>query len=323
MATFRKLPSGKWQAQIARNGIRKSSSFATKREAQDWAARHEYLATSAEPPQTKLTLKDTFDRYAREESPKRRGARWEIVRLKRLSSNKIANKRLADLEPADFAEWRDRRAKEVAPATVRREMALMSSVLTTARREWGLISLNPLSDIRKPASPPPRDRRVSSDEIEKLMAAAGADLTRAQARAVHAFRFAVETAMRAGEIVGLTDKTVDRTTRVATLPRTKNGSVRKVPLSTAALSLLDELPETDGPLFNLNSQQIDALFRKVRDKAQIQDLRFHDSRHEAIIRMAKKVEVLDLARIVGHKDVNMLIKVYYHPSAADLAKLLD
>jgi len=37
MATFRKLPSGKWQAQIARNGIRKSSSFATRREAQDWA----------------------------------------------------------------------------------------------------------------------------------------------------------------------------------------------------------------------------------------------------------------------------------------------
>jgi len=322
MATFRKLPSGKWQAQIARNGIRKSSSFATKREAQDWAARHEYLATSAEPPQTKLTLKDTFDRYAREESPKRRGARWEIVRLKRLSSDMIADKRLADLEPADLADWRDRRAKEVAPATVRREMALMSSVLTTARREWGLISLNPLSDIRKPASPPPRDRRVSSDEIEKLMAAAGADLTRAQARAVHAFRFAVETAMRAGEIVGLTDKTVDRTTRVATLPRTKNGSVRKVPLSTAALSLLDELPKTDGLLFNLNSQQIDALFRKVRDKAQIWDLHFHDSRHEAITRLAKKIDVLSLARMVGHKDIKMLM-VYYNETAEELAQRLD
>ena len=322
MATFRKLPSGKWQAQIARNGIRKSSSFATKREAQDWAGRQEYLATNAESPQTKLTLKDTFDRYAREESPKRRGARWEIVRLKRLSSDMIADKRLADLEPADLADWRDRRAKEVAPATVRREMALMSSVLTTARREWGLISLNPLSDIRKPASPPPRDRRVSSDEIEKLMAAAGADLTRAQARAVHAFRFAVETAMRAGEIVGLTDKTVDRTTRVATLPRTKNGSVRKVPLSTAALSLLDELPKTDGLLFNLNSQQIDALFRKVRDKAQIWDLHFHDSRHEAITRLAKKVDVLSLARMVGHKDIKMLM-VYYNETAEELAQRLD
>ena len=128
--------------------------------------------------------------------------------------------------------------------------------------------------------------------------------------------------MRAGEIVGLTDKTVDRTTRVATLPRTKNGSVRKVPLSTAALKLLDELPETDGPLFNLNSQQIDALFRKVRDKAQIWDLHFHDSRHEAITRLAKKVDVLSLARMVGHKDIKMLM-VYYNETAEELAQRLD
>lgn len=322
MATFRKLPSGKWQAQIARNGIRKSSSFATKREAQDWAARQEYLVTNAELPQTKLTLKDAFDRYAREESPKRRGERWEVVRLERLSSDKIADKRLADLEPADFAEWRDRRAKEVAPATVRREMTLMSSVLTTARREWGLISHNPISDIRKPASPPPRDRRVSTDEIDKLIKAGGTDLTKAQARAVHAFRFAVETAMRAGEIVGLTDKAVDRNTRVATLPRTKNGTARKVPLSTAALGLLDELPETDGPLFDLSSQQIDAMFRKARDKSEIEDLRFHDSRHEAITRLAKKVDVLSLARMVGHKDVKMLM-IYYNETAEELAQRLD
>ena len=129
MATFRKFPSGKWLAQIARNGVRKSSSFATKRAAQDWAARQEYLATNAEPPQTRLTLKDAFVRYAREESPKRRGARWETIRLERLSSDKMADKRLADLEPANFAEWRDRRSKEVAPATVRREITLMSSVL--------------------------------------------------------------------------------------------------------------------------------------------------------------------------------------------------
>ena len=321
MATFRKLTSGKWQAQIARNGIRKSASFATKREAQDWSARQEYLVTNAENPQSKLTLKDAFDRYVREESPKRRGERSEVARLKRLSSDKIAGKRLADLEPADFAEWRYRRSKEVAPGTVRREMALLSSVLTTARREWGLISHNPMSDIRKPAAPPPRDRRVSVDEIDKLVVA-GADLTTATARAVHAFRFAVETAMRAGEIVGLTNKTVDRDTRVATLPKTKNGTARKVPLSTAALGLLDELPETDGPLFDLNSQQIDAMFRKARDKSGIENLRFHDSRHEAITRLAKKVDVLSLARMVGHKDVKMLM-IYYNETAEELAQRLD
>ncbi|WP_147112191.1 site-specific integrase [Tateyamaria sp. syn59] len=321
MATFRKLPSGKWQAQIARNGIRKSATRATKREAQDWAARQEYLATNAEPPKSQVTVKDAFDRYAREESPKRRGERWEIVRLECLSSDAIAEKRLAELEPADLADWRDRRGKEVAPGTVRREMNLISSVLTTARREWGLIEHNPMSDIRKPTPPPPRDRRVSSDEIDQLMQASGVDLNTATARAVHAFRFAVETAMRAGEIVGLTDETVDRDKRVASLPKTKNGAARQVPLSTAAVALLDELPETDGPLFGLTSQQLDALFRKVRDKSEIENLRFHDSRHEAITRLARKLDVLSLARTVGHKDVKMLM-IYYNETAEELAQRL-
>ncbi len=322
MATFRKLPSGKWQAQIARKGIRKSASFATKREARDWAARQEYLTTNAEPAQTSLTLKDAFERYAREESPKRRGERWEVIRLARLSLDRIAHERLADLEPADFADWRDRRSGQVAPGTVSREMALMSSVLTTARREWGLISHNPISDIRKPASPPPRDRRVYDAEIDRLVEAGGMDLTRATARAVHAFRFAVETAMRSGEIVGLTEDTVDRNTRVATLPRTKNGTARKVPLSMAALGLLDSLPKTDGPLFDLTNQQIDVLFRKARDRAGIENLHFHDSRHEAITRLARKLDVLSLARIVGHKDIKMLM-IYYNETAEDLAQRLD
>ena len=322
MATFRKLPSGKWQAQIARKGIRKSSSFATKREAQDWAARQEHLATSAKTPQTEHTLKDAFDRYARQESPKHRGERWEVIRLGKLSADKFAEKRLSDLEPADFAQWRDQRLKAVSAGTVLREMTLISSVLTTARREWGLISHNPISDIRKPAAPPARDRRVSEDEVEALMAVAGNDLTTAIARAVHAFRFAIETAMRAGEIVGLTNDTVDRDTRVATLPKTKNGTARKVPLSSAALALLEALPKNDGPIFDLTSQQIDVLFRKSRDKAKIENLKFHDSRHEAITRLANKLDVLSLARIVGHKDIKMLM-IYYNETAEELAQRLD
>ncbi|MEM9522935.1 MAG: site-specific integrase [Pseudomonadota bacterium] len=322
MATFRKLPSGKWQAQIARQGVRKSASFATRREAQDWAVRQEYLATSADPPRSTLTLKDVFDRYAREASPKKRGARWEIIRLEKLKREAIGGLRLSALGPAEFADWRDRRLREVAPASVNREMVLMSAVLTTARKEWGLIATNPLSDVRKPASPPARDRRVSGEEIERLIAAAGTDLAQATARAVHAFRFAIETAMRAGEIVGLTWEAIDRDTRVATLPRTKNGTARRVPLSIAALSLLDVLPDTGGSVFGLTSQQLDALFRKARDKARIEGLRFHDSRHEAITRLAAKLDVLSLARMVGHRDIRML-QVYYNETAEELARRLD
>ena len=322
MATFKKLPSGKWQAQIARGGVRKSASFFTKREAQDWAAKQEYFALNSERVQSKITLKDVLQRYGAEESPKRRGKRWERLQLRRMSADPVAEKKLDSLKPSDLADWRDRRSKEVAPGTVRREMNLLSSVLSTARRDWGLISQNPISEIRKPQDPPPRDRRVSQAEIDKLVELAGLDLSQATARAVHAFRFAIETAMRAGEIVSLTSDTVDLDARVATLPKTKNGTSRRVPLSTAAIQLLNELPETGGPLFGLTSSQVDALFRKVRDRSGINNLRFHDSRHEAITRLAKKIDVLSLARMVGHKDLKMLL-IYYNETAEEIAQQLD
>ena len=88
------------------------------------------------------------------------------------------------------------------------------------------------------------------------------------------------------------------------------------------MSYLDALPESDGPRFDLTSQQIDALFRKARDKSKIENLRFHDSRHEAITRLAKKPDVLSLARIVGHKDIRMLL-VYFNETAEELAHRLD
>lgn len=322
MATFKKLKSGKWQAQVARDGVRRARSFPTKAAARDWAVRQEFLITegdSASGPSG--TLGDLLDRYAREVSPTKRGARWEIARLERMKKDELAKIELKDLSSADFGAWRDRRLREVAPGSVLRELRLLSSLLNTAMREWGEISENYLDGVRRPTAPPPRDRRVSDDEIAALTGLAG-PLSRQKGRAVHAFRFAIETGMRAGEILSLTPDLVDLDRRVAHLPMTKNGSARDVPLSAAALALLAELPETEGPLFDINSANLDTLFRRVRDKAEIKDLRFHDSRHEAVTRLAKKLDVLALARMIGHKDIKML-QIYYNESAEDIALLLD
>lgn len=54
----------------------------------------------------------------------------------------------------------------------------------------------------------------------------------------------------------------------------------------------------------------------------IEDLHFHDSRAEALTRLARKVDVMTLARISGHKDLRVLLETYYRESAADIAKRL-
>lgn len=316
MASIRRV-AGRWQVQVARQGVRKSKSFENKSEAKDWAAKieHEILRGVREPGSA--IFRDVLDRYARTVSPTKRGARWEIIRLERLKLDKLAELRMNELRPGDFADWRDRRLQEVAPNSVIREMGLLSSVLTRARREWGLIEKNPLSDVVRPRPPEPRDRRVTQDEIDALLEHGGGDLGKTTGRAVHAFLFAIETAMRAGEILALRNADIDGP--VARLTQTKNGRSRDVPLSSEALRLWGQLP---GDGFELDAGVLDTTFRRVRDRAEIKDLHFHDSRHEAITRLADRVDVLDLARMVGHTDLNQL-RTYYNKSAADIAKLLD
>lgn len=320
MASIRKLKSG-YRAEVARQGIRKSKVFPTRQEAKDWAARAEYEILNGDKIAAKLRLVELFERYAREVSPGKRGHRWEVIRLEKIGRDAIAQIRLEDLAAKDFAAWRDKRLREVAPASVIREMQLMSSVLNVARRDWGLISVNPLSDVRKPTKPQPRDRLPTSGEVEAMRFSAGEDLTKATARAFHAFLFALESAMRAGEIAGLEWDRVDLERRVAKLTHTKNGRAREVPLSSEAVRLLRALPPLD-PVFGLSSPQLDVLFRKLRDRAGVTGLTFHDSRHAAITALARKLDVLALARMVGHTDLRQL-RVYYNESAEELAKRLD
>ncbi len=319
MASIRKHKTG-WRVEVQRNGVRKSKVFGTKIEARDWALRVENDLRSSTPSMSKLPMASVFDRYAREISPAKRGARWEMLQLERLAKNGLGAVRICDVTPERLGQWRDERLRLVSAGTVRREMVLLSHVFNVARREWGLLASNPMSDVRRPPEPPPRDRLPTDAEIERLIFVAGDDLNLAQARAVHAFRFAIETAMRAGEIVGLTWSHIDLSTRVAALPKTKNGTARQVPLSTEAIALLEALPQAD-PVFGLRSDQLDAMWRKMRKKAAIDGLNFHDSRHAAITQLARKLDVLDLARMTGHRDIRQLL-VYYNAPASELAKRL-
>jgi integrase len=334
VAKPRKMAGGKWRAEVMQDGIRRSKVCDSKREALDWSARQVFLIKEggSKVGPDPVPFSDVLRRYSIEVSPRKKGVQWERKRLDRFLEDDFAKIAVQDLLPLDFAKWRDARLLEVAPGTVNREMTLLSGVLTIARKEWGLIMVNPIRDVRKPTKPAARDRIASDDELARLALSAGGDLQRRTAQAYHAFLFAIETAMRAGEIIALDWSRVDLVSRVIHLSETKNGTTRDVPMSLEAVRLVKALPRIDAvfdgagvkvePVFNLNSAQLDALWRKLRDRAAVVNLTFHDSRHIAITRLAKKLDVLDLARMVGHRNLNELL-TYYNASAADLAKQLD
>ena len=320
MASIIKHKKG-WRALINIQKIRRSKVFSTKQEAKDWAAREEYKIKNEARVVADMPLSEVLMRYEREVSPSRRGHRWESMRLVKIAKE-IGHHRLGDLDATKIAAWRDARLRQVSPASVRREMGLVSAVLRVARQEWGLLNHDPTEGVRMPQKPVPRDRLPTREEMERLAHVAGTDLTKTKARVWHAFRFACETAMRAGEIAGLTWDNIDVSARVAHLPITKNGYSRDVPMSKAAMALLEELPKMD-PVFGLTTQQIDANFRGMKARAQVEGLRFHDSRAQALTMLSRKVDVLTLAKISGHRDLRILQNVYYRETAASIAARLD
>lgn len=309
-----------WRAQVYRDGVRESATFQTKQQAAAWAVQREAELSGERLPDK--TLADAMARFRMDVSPGRRGARWEELRLSALDDAPIARRPLARLTGADIAAWRDARLGEVAPATVAREMALLRTVLETARREWHWLRDKPMAEVSVPKSPPSRKRRITQDEIDRVTLALGVTDTEAATAANRtglAFLFALETAMRAGEILGLT--WADVRAKAVTLPRTKNGDSRDVPLSPRAREILAALPRDRPTCFDVHPGTRDSLWRRAVKSAEIADLHFHDARAEAIWRLSKKLDVLELARVIGHRDINSL-RLYYNTTADELADRL-
>jgi len=305
MATFRKV-GDRWRAEIARKGVRRSAMFKTKAEAQAWAGKIEFNVTH----DARKTLYDAFSRYLETVSNHKRSERWETNCVARFKAQ-LPDRQLSSLTSDQVAKWRDERLKTVSTGTVRREMNLLGHILSTAAGEWGWIDNNPLSKVRRPDDGESRKRVVTEGELAAFIKEATSPIEKIVAEA---FAFAIESGMRAGEIVSIRAENI--TAKTVMLTRTKNGEERIVPLSGLARKCLPP----NG--FGLNSAQLDVHFRNVRDRLG-QDYTFHSARHTAATRIGAsgKITVWELARMFGWRDLKMAMR-YVHTSTEDIADRL-
>ena len=315
-----------WRVQIRKGGQSHSATFPNKVQAQEWATNTEaeiYAGRLGKVPSGK-TFGDLIDRYIKDVTPTKRGERSERLRLERIKRDEIASVKLEDLSPDHIAGWRDRRLRQVSGASVLREITTISHACTVAMKEWRWLRENPVKDVRKPPEAPPRQRVFTQDEIARILQVCGCDYSSKTGRVGAALEYALETAMRAGEICALTWGNVfDNHVH---LPKTKNGLPRDVPLSARAREITNLLRnavanEKECLVFDISPAVLDALFRKVKAKALVEGCTFHDSRRTALTRLAKVFpNVLDLARVSGHRDLKILSSVYYSPSIEDLSQ---
>jgi integrase len=308
LASFRKSGRG-WRAEIFRKGIRLSETFETKAAAQAWAGQQEAKIISGHRGEVpNLTFGDLLERYEREVSAHKKGYRWERLRIKLILRDPVALAGLRRFSAVDVSGWRDRRLQAVSAPSVRREWNLLSHACNLAVKEWHWLTANPFQGVRRPKSARSRERLITDPELVGLEKQA---TTPMKERAYTCLLWALETGMRASEICGLREIAGN----VATLEDTKNGTRRQVPLSARAV----ELWRPGG--FGISPGTLDVMFREMVKAAGIQNLHFHDSRHTACVRLSKKLNMLQLARMLGIKDPRILM-VYFNETAEDIAKSL-
>jgi integrase len=306
-----------------------SRNFRAKSEALAWA-REQELEADQRRPQGHKTLRairvaDIVKRYRDEVVPRKRGADRETLTLNAFLRHPLALVVLSDVTTGMVSAYCAERLQCVQPGTLNRELDILRHAFAIARRNWDVpLAQNPFADVIRPKAAPPRERRLHPGEHERLMSACIACRNRFVRSLV---QFALETGMRRGEILRTRWSDVSLEKRTLHIPLTKNGHARTIPLSSGALAILrtlsDSRTSTDDRVLPISDNSAKMAWKRLVKRARLENLRFHDLRHEAISRFFEiGLSVPEVALISGHRDPRMLFR-YTHPRAEDIAMKLQ
>jgi len=314
---IRKYKDG-FRAEVQVNGQRKSATFTTKREATEWGRLTEIEFSNAPSAAGRFTIKDAFDKYAIEVSPKKAGAKWELLRLAVMQDYFKPETDLSTIQPPQIAKWRDDRLQLVQAGTVLREAGLLRNVFTVARLEWHWIDSSPFDGVKLPKEPDARYQRWNWQEIKRVVRRlgyiTGAKPETKNQEVALAFMIELRTSLRAAEVLRVNKDTFNQAKRVIVV-KAKGKLRSEIPVTKQGARLC-KLAN-----FTITAVSLDVLFRKARDSVLISDKTFHDGRATALTMLARKYDILTLARISQHSDLKMLQK-YYRESSQEIAARL-
>lgn len=314
MSSFTKYKTG-WRAHVFVHGIRATKVFEKKRDAQAWAADKE-RSLDALKSSKGMTFAQASGKYVATASlEKVKGAaEWEERRFAEMAVFFGDGKRLSDIDSAQIGRWRDWRLKQVSSSTVLRDRSLLSNLFQIAADEWKVIAANPFRGVKFPAHRPPRHQLWTWQLIKRVLRAK--DRNAREQETIKAFHIALNTGMRLNEILSAKVEG-----KVAILARDKaSGKISppvKVPLARKGVQLFAKYRP-----FTLKADIASATFSDLTDDLLIDGLTFHDSRASALTWLARRFDVMTLARISRHKNLRTLLNSYYRETAEDIAERL-
>lgn len=307
MAYVGKFRDG-WRAQVQKDGERVSKTFKLKKEAQAWALEQESKKTLRRG----YTLAQACTKYLESVSTTKKNAVvWERRRLDAFCAH-FGDVEIANITSEAIGDWRDARLKTVSGSTVLREVNLYRNLFKIAVKEWKWISASPFDGVRLPKENPLRESVWSWRLIRRVLRAPRVDKT---AEMQAAFRIALHTGLRLQEVLTCS---YDAKRKVLVLPISKTEPRPvEVPILPRARKVVENLPA-----FTVGPNEGSALFSRLSGELLIEGLTFHDSRATALTLLSRKMDVLTLARISRHKDLNILMQRYYRETPEQISARL-
>lgn len=205
---------------------------------------------------------------------------------------------------------------DYAPATVNRYLSALRRILMLACQEHK-ISHHPMRGL-KFLPEPQKDRFFSNEELRHLQQSLPPEEWRMAA-------FALGTGMRLGEQLGLKWSVIDWESKTATIPLSKSGKVRRVPLSDEVLAILRDsfsespyvFPHPHDPLRPADVRETSKRFHDRLTQAGITGASWHVLRHSFASRLLQAgTDIVTVSKLLGHSTITTTMRYAHHAKGA-------
>jgi len=324
MATIRKRHN-RYQAQVRIGLVSRSASFSTRAEARAWAAGIEAILLAemkAHRAYSPKNIAEIMHRYLASITPSKKTAKDETIVINAMLKESWMTIPLKDLKAAHLTEYRDRRLQIIKPSSFNRQFGIIFHACRISKNEWSWVFNTEFLKIRKAKVPPPSSvRRISRENVQRLLEATDHC---ANAYMKQVLILALETGLRRSELCTLERSNIDFVNGVIHLTCSKNGYPRTIPLTNKAISAVKKLVEMSDHknLVQMSPNAIRLSFARLRSRAGLDHVRFHDLRHEAVSRFFEMgLTPPEVASISGHRTLSQLMR-YSHAMSDKVARVL-
>jgi integrase len=210
-----------------------------------------------------------------------------------------------------------RKDQGAKPASVNKELAMLSKAFSLAVKEWEWLNENPVSKVSYEKENNERDRWLTIDEEKRI-------LEHCPIWIKEIVVFDLSTGLRQDELLSLEWSRVNFILKTILINKSKNGKPRTIPLNQTALDLLikkseEKVQSIKDLVFpskvgsKINPSNLRRSFYRSLNLAKINNFVFHDLRHTFATRLSQRgIDIYKISKLLGHKDIRMTQRYAHH-----------